>query len=296
MTKSDKLSRWLSSTISESKDKRYKHRLLKEDLSQRCEILEELRSLVQKAHEDARRHLRDLAGTSLDPLDSLANDPAEGYPECLHIRTLKGYLGEIFAGLVAEKLSPFGEANWRVPTFLFRFHDFAFNELERIRQGKKAKIIPGRPGDDCLAFQLDDQGQIRRSLVCEAKCTSSHDTHLISDAHKQISDPISIPVSIRQIIDILKDRKDDKDALAWVKALQRLWLEGVDSSYERCDLVCYVCGRFPKRKPSWISSKVPHQSYTARRRLEAAEIHLHDVEDIIREVYGKKDARNGSTN
>ena len=297
MAENDKLSCWLLDSVSESNNKQYRHRLLKENLSQRCEILEDLKSYVQAAHEDARRHLRKLAGTSLDPLDpTVTYDPAEGYPERLHIRTLKGYFGEVFAGLVAEKLSPFGQDGWKVPAFLFRFHQVEFQQLEAMRQtGAKAGVRPGRSGDDCLAFKLDSEGQIVRTLYCEAKCTTSHRKSMIDDAHEKVSK--AVIVDIPRLINILLDY-DDSVSLRWVEALRQWWLPDGNRDSERYDLVSYICGCPPTRggRRTWIPTDRPYQKYTAGRPLEAVEAHLQNVEQLVREVYGKRDEENDSAN
>jgi hypothetical protein len=297
MTKLARLSCWLSNSVSESNDKRYRHRLLEENFDQRCEVLEDLKSYVQAAHEDARRRLRKLAGISLDPLGSTCEyDPAEGYPELLHIQTLKGYFGEVFAGLVAENLSPFDQDGWKVPAFLFRYHLPAFHQLEAIRQtGEEAGLLPGRTGDDCLAFQLDGDGRIVRSLYCEAKCTPGHRSSMVAEAHRKVSD--AAIVDIPQLIEILQEY-DDPVSSQWVEALRRLQLQGPSDDYERCDFVSYVCGCAPARgdRRTWIPTDRPHQKYTARRRLEAVEAQLQDVEKLVREVYGQRIEEDGSTN
>jgi len=180
-----RLNRWLSNTVNQSTDGRYRHRLLVENPTRRASKMSELREFVDIAHEDVRRHLRDVARFNLDPLEEpLENDPAEGYPQCLHIETLKSYFGEIFPAIIAENLSPFGETGWKVPAFMFRLHLPAIQQLEDIRQtGIPAGKVPGRTGDDCLAFRRDNNGRIIRALCCEAKCTKDHQRHLIKDAH-----------------------------------------------------------------------------------------------------------------
>lgn len=88
ITKFNGISKWLSNSVSESEDKRYTHRLLREDKSQRDVILDELILIVKKAHEDARYRLRKLAGNSLNPFGDFSdNDPSYGYPERLNIRS-----------------------------------------------------------------------------------------------------------------------------------------------------------------------------------------------------------------
>src|SRR6266571_3942921 len=85
-----------------------------------------------------------LAGYSLDPFEErIVDDPAEGYPECLHILTLKGYFGEVFAAIVAQHFSPFEVDNWEVPAFLFRFHVVELQHIEALNQiGGEVKRRP----------------------------------------------------------------------------------------------------------------------------------------------------------
>lgn len=298
MTQSDKFSCWLLAQRSESADKQYRHCLLKEDLGHRSEILEDLTAYVQSAHEDARCRLRKLAGISLAPSGCAApDDPAQGYPERLHIRTLKGYFGEVLAGLFVEHFSPFGLDNWQVPAFLFRFHSLAFDQLELWRQtDKEPGIIPGRTGHDCLAFQRDGDGRILRSLICEAKCTKDHSSNLISEAHETVSEANLKPIEILRLIEILQDCVNH-DSDQWVESLRNLYFQDAESEYERCDLVSYVCGRSPVRdsRTAWVPTETPHTKYTASRRLEVVEAHLHDVEILICQVYAKKEIRDDST-
>ncbi len=289
MWKCDKLHHWLSNLTTQSQDTRYRHQLLKEDLTRRAEILEELKFLVRQAHEDARRHFRGFLANSLDYLEnSSLPDLAKGYPECFPLHTLKGYFGEIFAGLVAENFSPFGIADWIVPAFLFRFHNVAFDEFERMQDcGQNNRAIVGRTGNDCVAFQLDEEGRIKRSLICEAKCTKAHDSHLIVEAHQQISDPGLRPFSIRQFIEILEDRPPDDHTCTWIAALEGLRFGDANQNYERCDLVSYVHSQLPVKNPTWVPQDTPHINYTGQRRLEVVEIHLHEVEQLVSDVYGK---------
>jgi len=279
---------WLEGSVSTAHHGNYRHRRLDERLELRPQVLDSLKEFVHAAHEDARRHIRSLAGISLDPLDgSPSVDPAAGYPSQLHEVTLKGYLGEVLAGLMCEHFGPHGDDRWEVPAYLFRFHDVAFNQLETIRQtGGAATIIPGRVGNDCLAFVRDDDGALTRTLFCEAKCTADHDRGLVVKAHEQLSDSLLVPSDLRQMVDVLNDQ-GGAEASNWVEALRQLWLEGPEGDYERCDLVTYACGRSPRNKASWIAAGTPETSYTGGRRLEAIEIHLGDVPRLIEEVYGE---------
>src|SRR5712691_3995575 len=217
ITYSSKLLNWLQHTlVGTSSDKKYRHSLLKEDLTQHSKAIKELRQYVQDAHEDARRHRRELAGYSLNPFETnRTDDPAKGYPETLHTRTLKGYFGEIFAAIIAQNFSPFELDNWEVPVFLFRHHLVESQQLEAMRQqGGEAKYRPGRTGDDCLAFQRDENGEIARILYCEAKCTADHDSGMIADAYEKASK--SAIVDLMQVIEVLEDQ-NTPFAQQWVE-------------------------------------------------------------------------------
>jgi hypothetical protein len=281
---------WLKLKVQTAPGGLYQHALGQENGANRSTILPGLQILVSSAHEDARKRLRRLANGSLDPLSAPGpRDPAEGYPERLHIQTLKGYFGEILAGAVAENLSPFGK-DWAVPAYLFRYHLVEFQQLAMMNQtGADATLRPGRTGDDCLAFLRDSNGGIVAVLFCEAKCTADHDDGMIGDAHEKSSLPNLLPVDLLQLIEILEDSAVG-DAKEWVMALRSLHLKGPNppAPYERFDQVTYVCGRKPVRggRESWISSAKPHDRYKGGRRLHVAEIHISEVEELVKNVYG----------
>ena len=286
---------WLVNSLTPSEDGYYHHRKLEEQLESRLDAIEELKAIVYRAHEDARNCIRNTIGieNSLDPWGEKATPGTEhfsieSYPKKLPINTLKGYFGEIFAGLIAENFSPF-EQEWEVPVFLFRYHELAFDCLDQMRQGiTPSEHIVGRHGDDCLAFQRNDNGKIIRSLSCEAKCTLGHEKGMINDAHIKASSQVLVPTSFNQIIKVMSAYSDeDSSAAAWVDALRQLYLVNSDTAdYERCDLVSYICGLPPVRTTTEIiPTLAPHKNYTGGRRLEAVETHLHDVEGLVGQVY-----------
>lgn len=285
------ISTWLSIDLKKSVNGRYEHALGREYGEKRASILHRLKRLVTEAHDDARKRLRALVGGSLDPLgEGDARDPAEGYPQKLHMQTLKGCFGEVLAGVVAQNLEPFGYDDWQVPAHLFRFHLVEFQQLEFMHQtGEEAELRPGRTGDDCLAFRRNGDGEIVATLFCEAKCTKGHRSTLIDDAHDKSSLPNQLPVDLLQLIEVLLD-SESKAAAGWVKALRKLHLKGPNpgGGYERIDQVTYVCGKQPAMKghTTWIRTDRPHAKYTGGRRLHVAEIQLTDVEGLIEDVYG----------
>ncbi|SLK50402.1 Uncharacterised protein [Mycobacteroides abscessus subsp. abscessus] len=288
------LNSWLHKDLSENSDKQYRHSLIRENKKDdvRESVVEELKPVIQKVHDDARFKLREFLRDTLDPLEEWDDeiDPAEGYPEVLDLTTLKGYFGEIFSGIIAENFSPFDEKNWRVPVFPFRFHNTAFDQLEMYHQtGQMKKATYGRTGDDCVAFVLDGD-TIVKILFLEAKCTAKYDMSMIADAHTKISSANQKPVELMRLVQILKSYRQDSEADVWITALRKLYRS--KDGFERFDCVSYVCGQFPKRpkeKVSWISRENPHPNYIGGRKLEAIEIQLTEVNDIVRQLYGKED-------
>jgi hypothetical protein len=291
------LANWLQSTIQRSADKKYYHRRLEENLTVRTSIPsihQELQKLIHQAHEDARKKLRNLVGIP-QSLDLFEEQKTQGidstiiddFPRYLELKTLKGYFGEIMAAVVAEHFKPLDE-DWQVFAFPFRSHDAAYHALEKVRQeGGSAPTIPGRLGDDMLAFHCDDQGKITHVLFCEAKCTANHNSELVAEAHQKSSDNKIIPVDCKLLIEILQDyASPGSDEEKWIHALRRLYFSHNNPTHERCDLVIYNCGLPPvKESTVIIPTSIPHENYTARRRLEAVEIHLHDVNGLIEEAY-----------
>jgi hypothetical protein len=286
MPKIQNIGAWLTSAVSQTINGRYRHQILTESLPQRDALIDGLVRYVKAAHDDALRRLRHLAGISLDPFaPTPKGDPGDLYPHRLHLTVLQGAFGEIFAGIVAEHFAPFGEDGWEVPAYLFRTHSVAFEQLEASFQtGNPPKQVPGRTGDDCLAFQRDASRQIVKTLYCEAKCTIDHNASMIAEAHEKVSS--SPVVNLLQIVEILEDR-GDPTSLAWIEPLRQLRIQNAPAGHERCDLVSYICGRLPRRNATWIGTEQPHEAYKANRRLEVVEVHLHDVESMVRTVYDK---------
>jgi hypothetical protein len=276
---------WLDATRSVNGS--YRHLRLSENREARAEALEELSRLVREAHADARLHWERLRGLSLDPLDPAAGrDTAmPAYPDSLHTITLQGYLGEVLAGLIAENFEPHA-IQWYVPAFLFPTHAAAFQALERRRQlGGPAKRIPGRTGDDALAFSLDDEGTVRKWLWGEAKCTHDHNTTLIRDGHVQLSASFYLPVDLSLLVETL-ERRDDTESRAWAERLRLLLLQDAESAPPRYDMFVYVCGRGPVQNDDWLPTDSHSPHYTGERPLEAVELHLTaDFDEVLITAY-----------
>jgi hypothetical protein len=260
----------------------YSHMLLTEEAGFRDAGVAALHALAQKAHRDAGERFQRLQGLSLDPLNRPQNPRALRYPDSLHTLVLQGYLGELLAGLISENYRPHAR-EWRVPLFLFRGHLAAHQELERRRQlGGPARPIPGRTGDDALAFAIDDDDAIIAWLWGEAKCSHDHDAGLISAGCEQLSSDIRIPVDLIQLIELLQDSSEPESEM-WIASLRELSFSSAPPP--RYDMLVYVCGRRPSAKASWISMSRPHDKYTGGRPLQAVEIHLTDLDEVLVGTY-----------
>lgn len=271
----------------------YCHLLLHQKSDTDPAALDELYTYIDHAHAGARQAIRAPLGDSLHPLHHGTDaDPAFGYPHKLSDTALQGFFGEIVAGIVAEYYAGDDEHEWEVPVYLFRTHIVAFQQLEQMKQTDNwERQIVGRTGDDGLAFARDEDGRIIAWLVCEAKCTKNHSSTLISDNHEKLSQAVTRPVDLLRLIDALKDYRDDDYSQQWIEALRRYyWDTQSNPAPARCDLAVYVCGQAPSRRKSWIPIGSPHARYTGNRALTATELHLPNVENFIKSLYGRMDA------
>jgi len=270
----------------------YCHLLLRQREDVDSEVWNELFAYIDHAHAGARQALRAPLADSLHPLQHNTDvDPAFGYPHKLGDTALKGFFGEIIAGIAAEYYAGNDEHEWEVPVYLFRTHVVAFQQLELMKQTDDwERQIVGRTGDDGLAFARDEDGRIVAWLACEAKCTGNHSSTLIRDNHVKLSQAVTRPVDLLRLIDALKDYRDDDYSRNWITALRRYWWDDSrNPSVIRCDFSMYVCGACPRRNRTWIPTDAPHRGYTGRRNLTSAELHLPGVDSIIQSLYERMD-------
>ena len=270
----------------------YCHLLIRQKGDVDSEVWDEIFAYIDHAHAGARQALRAPLEDSLHPLQhNTDGDPAFGYPHKLGDTALKGFFGEIIAGIVAEYYAGDDEHEWEVPAYLFRTHVVAFQQLEVMKQTDDwERQIVGRTGDDGLAFARDENDCIVAWLACEAKCTGNHSSTLIRDNHVKLSQAVARPVDLLRLIDALKDYRDDDYRRNWIASLRRYWWDDSrNQSVSRCDFSMYVCGSCPRRNRTWIPTAAPHRGYTGRRNLTCAELHMVGVEGIIRSLYERMD-------
>jgi len=194
---------WLTDSlpVQEMPDKKYRHRRLDENAALRQRILPRLKQVVFEAHEDARRHIRDIEGVSLNPVEiSEGQDAAAGYPgQTVHTNNLMGYFGEVLTSIICEEFAPFGDARWEV-------RDYSPQEKPK--------------------------------------------------------------------------------ASKWITALQKLRFEEQRvPGYQRFDLICCIYGTIRRQGQTWIPREAHHPAYKGGRFLEAIEIYIRDVKNVVREVY-----------
>ena len=278
---------WLSPLQSDNAAIKYSHLLLTENVSTRPQILVELTEYFESAYQPAKIYLRKILSDDLHPLGPQVEfDPAHGFPKTLEAITLQGYFGEIFTGIIAEHYEHFGSSQWEVPIFLFHTHIVVFQQLELARQtGGVVGRLPGRTGDDCVAFERDDRGDITRIMICESKCTQNHSSGLVNDNLEKLSAANLIPVDLLRIIEALKLYDEDDYARQWAMSLKKLLLLPPTPRNERCDLSGYVCGKAPRRNATWISQGTIPDKYSGGRKLKAVEAHLEKVDELVRVVH-----------
>lgn len=112
----------------------YYHLLIRQKKDVNPCVWDELFTYIDHAHAGARKALRAPLEDSLHLQHNTKFDPAFGYPHKLGDIALKGYFGEIIAGIVAEYYAYDEEHEWEVPAYLFRTHVVAFQQLEVMKQ------------------------------------------------------------------------------------------------------------------------------------------------------------------
>jgi hypothetical protein len=289
------LNAWLVAHQIPRASSQYRLRLWREDRAALQAILEELIAYLQEAFDDARKRIRRGFEDDLSPFAGPANDPAANYPNLLHRVTLQGYFGEILGAIAVEHWGADGRSDWTVPAFLFRLHDVEFQHLESINERLLAgedhdpdapgEMRPGRTGDDCLAFRMNDAKQIVDVLTIESKCLGQSTNAKISAAHGKLASGGIRPSGVRELVNLLEEY-DTPEARAWQEALLRLWY-GDFRAVGRSDGVAYACGCTPAQgdRVTWLNAQAPDALYTVARNLEAMEFQLGDLQTLIDQLF-----------
>jgi len=290
------LQAWLVAQALPAPPPRYRLRVWREENGNFAPLRDELVSYAQEALDDARRRIRKGFEDDLSPFRGTTDDPAAHYPAMLNRITLQGYLGETLAGLAVEHFGAFGHFDWHIPAFLFRFHDTEFQHLdlinERLLMGEShnpdavSERRPGRTGDDAIAFRIDAGGKITHVLTLEAKCLATSKAAKIQDAYEKLSAGHRRPSGVRELITLLSDY-DSRQAQEWVARLIAFYSEGFRTAKRR-DGLSYTVGNWPVKpatRVSWLPHAAPHPSYTSKRKLEAMEFQLENLEGLVDILY-----------
>jgi hypothetical protein len=290
------LNAWLVPQPVTGAHRKYQLRVWREVNANFGVLRDELIAYAQEALDDARIRIRKGFEDNLSPFANTVDDPAAHYPSMLNRITLQGYLGETLAGLAIEHFGAFGETDWQVPAFLFRFHDQEFQHLDLINErflmnephdpDTQAEMRPGRTGDDALAFRVDSEGKISHILALEAKCLITSNTEVIGEAHAKLAAGTRRPSGIRELITLLSDY-ETVEAQEWVRRLLEFYRDGFRTA-KRHDGLAYTVGHFPvksKTRLSWLSADAPHESYNVDRHLDAMEFQISELRHLVETLY-----------
>ncbi len=250
-------------------------------------LLNEFKRFFELAHKDSRIRFHNMAGISLDPLNSAP--PPCSYPKDLPLNTKKGYFGEVLCGIFGFFYQIVEKKKWSIPVFLFRNHDDAADYLFRLSRGEKiGSDIIGRRGNDFLALELSSNNEVKSFLVSEAKCHKNFSTTISKKVHEDLSAEKLVPINVGRMREILMDLKP----AGWEEirnSLGEILFENKISGVNRIDMFTYIF-EDPKIKeypPTRIPSDKKHVEYKNNRSLQAIEVFFPERESFLIALYDK---------
>lgn len=301
----DALDRWLTDYPSEVQN--YGHLLLEQNCDCDDALITELARYFESAHADARAFFHEQIGIDLHP-DADAEGAHATYPSCLPPITRRGLFGEVMAGMLTEHYKYIGGHEWRIPVFLFRYHEDAEAYLFALaRDEKRKREVYGRRGSDFLALALNEAGEVIRFIVGEAKWrkklqrsvvaelmygkkTKNPDTGELEHDGRgiwyQMNRDIPTPHGLRQLQRLLREIDPDGYSAA-IATLDRVLVVKEAQPLPRTNLIMISGGDVPTRKAkhSLISWEEVPDDYTAPHDLQVVELILRDGDDVIDGVY-----------
>ena len=276
---------WLESSLTENGDYRHRH-VFESGEDQRERALEIIKKYIAWAHSDAKEKLEEdyNLGVNLDPESyEESSNVVEAYPQGLNERDLKGYFGEAVAGLLAE-IFEVHRKSWVIPMFLFRLHNKVFERLEEWdlsdEPDEDLSPTPGRSGDDCLAFVLEDESVVN-CMSIEAKYTPDHNSSQIDSAFDKVNEE---PKSLLQIAGILDEIGEEE------LADQIRLFRYSDDDPGKYKMISYLHGKEPTQNDTWIDTDSPKKStddeaVELESQVEVAEALVSKIGEIRSEVY-----------
>lgn len=283
--------------------KGYGHLLIEQIKAGDDELLSRLKPYFESAHLDARTVFHDFMGISLHPDDEKQADVS--YPSSLHLTTLKGFFGEVLAGLLAEGYDLVGDHDWKVPVFLFRFHDDAKKYLYTlVRDPDQERQTIGRLGTDFIGVSIDDDGEVSRLISGEAKwrkvlSQSAIDSVMLGPKKKgkqervegqgvwaELNREVNPPNGLRELQIALKEIDPEGHAEAILSMDKQL--SAFDATtVPKTDLVLIVgeANKTREKGDCLIEyDNVPNE-YLAGNDLQVVEIVLSNGESLIKDLY-----------
>lgn len=301
----DALDRWLRCYPSVVQN--YGHLLLEQDCDCDDALIADLVGYFESAHADARAFFHEQMGIGLHP-DADAECAHLTYPNCLPKITRRGLFGEVMAGMLTEHYEYIGGHDWKIPVFLFRYHEDAEAYLfALVRDEERKREIYGRRGSDFLALALNEQGEVIRFIAGEAKWRQdlqpgiiarlmfgkkerNPDTNELEHNGKgiwhQVNNDIPVPHGLRQLQRLLREL-DPEGYSAAIATLDRVLVMRRAQPLPRTNLIMISGGDVPSRKTahSLIPRDEVPQDYTAPHDLQVVELILRDGDEVIDRVY-----------
>ncbi|HEY0313816.1 MAG TPA: aminotransferase [Allosphingosinicella sp.] len=299
------LKRWLKDFPSETGS--YGHLLLEQQSPCDDQLIAELVPYFESAHGDARAFFHEQMGIDLHP-DADAPGAHATYPSCLPPISRRGLFGEVMAGLVTESFAFVGGHEWRIPVFLFRFHEDAEQYLFALarEEGRKRQVY-GRRGSDFLGVALNDEGEVVRIIVGEAKWRKALQKAIVhelmygkdvtnkktgitkNDGHgiwAQINKDVPVPHGLRQLQRLIREL-DPETFSAAILSLDRVLIVRDAEPLPRTNLIFISGNDVPSRGAavSLIPWQEMPEDYTAGHDLQVVEMILTDGEEVIDGVY-----------
>ena len=302
------IQQWLEDTRASTGN--YGHLLLEQRQAFDFTLLPDaLRPYFESAHDDARNVFHEYIGIDLHP-DATAEGSHAQYPNCLPPTTRKGLFGEVMIGLIAQCYS-LASRNWQIPVYLFRYHEDVGEYLFALsREPGRTRQLFGRKGNDFIAIELDNTGNVVQFMAGEAKWRASLTAGVINDlmlgkwepdptnpgAQKrsgngvwgEINQGLPVPSGLRQLQKILIELAPTEYGNAIISLEGVISLRGNRSAaIPRHDLV-FIIGNRPARRnrgTALIPSTALPSEYTAGRPLQVVEVVLDNADGLIESLY-----------
>lgn len=251
---------------------------------------DKLKAYFESAHADARQHFHAVCMLDLHPRASGPTGVVE-YPNRLVGNVRRGLFGEALCGVVAQTwLLLTDQRQYLVPVFLFREHSGVEDALNKLLDGQEPTDLPGRLGDDFLAVQTDDSGNVVSILVGEAKFRSKMNPSIYKELMLEpkgvlpkMSAEGDAPSSITKLIRIL--REIDPERFETIRAsLEEIHYR--TRLAERVDLVVLAYEEHgATTAPPYSPTTEKPKAHDSTRPLVIAELHIPMANDLMDKLY-----------